>query len=179
MRTAYVIVDMSNDFVADDGGLTAGAPAQAIVPAVVARAEEVLSENGIVILAMDAHAPNDPHFALWPEHNMIGTWGAEPYGALAEFASLHEEDPAVIRIDKPEYDAFVDTELADILEEEGIDCVRLAGVCTDICVYLTAYGAYRHGYATVVSPEEVATFTDNGPLFLQQMRAVFQTEIEE
>lgn len=179
MKTAYLIIDMSNDFVADEGGLTAGAPAQAIVPAIIERAERILREGGLVIFCMDAHEAEDEHFTLWPRHNVIGSWGAQPYGDLAEFAVLHRDNPSVIRLDKPEYDAFVDTELLDILTEYNIEKVRLSGVCTDICVFLTAYGAYRGGFQTVVSPAEVATFTENGNRFLDQMSAIFKTEIEE
>src|SRR5699024_5630246 len=69
-REALLIVDMSNDFVHDDGGLTAGKPAQEIVPEIVRKADQFLENDDIVAVCMDAHEENDPHFELWPRHNV-------------------------------------------------------------------------------------------------------------
>ncbi|RKJ26363.1 isochorismatase, partial [Butyricicoccus sp. 1XD8-22] len=65
-KEALIIVDMSNDFVADDGSLTAGKPAQEIVPYIIETANEFLSRDQVVVVAMDAHQENDQHFELWP-----------------------------------------------------------------------------------------------------------------
>lgn len=58
------MVDMSNDFVSDNGTLTVGKPAQEIVPYIKELATRFLAKGDIVVVSMDAHQPNDPHFEL-------------------------------------------------------------------------------------------------------------------
>jgi nicotinamidase-related amidase len=177
MGEALLIIDMSNDFVHDKGGLTAGKPAQAIVPYIIERAEAFIAEGKAVVVCMDAHEENDPHFDLWPRHNVKGTWGQALYGPLQEWYEEHKDHPNVFYVPKPEYDAFFGTNLDNILKEKQVDTVHLTGVCTDICDFLTAYGAYSRGYKTVAHAKGMATFTDQHDLFLNHMAAIFKTEI--
>src|SRR5690606_42028033 len=53
-------LDMSNDFVADDGPLTVGKPAQDIIPYIKDLATKFLTDGNVVVVSMDAHQPNDP-----------------------------------------------------------------------------------------------------------------------
>jgi nicotinamidase-related amidase len=177
MAESLLIIDMSNDFVDDNGGLTAGKPAQAIVPKMIEKADEFLKEGNIVVVCMDAHEKNDPHFELWPEHNVKGTWGQELYGPLKDWYEEHKDSAQVLYVPKPEYDAFYGTNLDELLKERDVDTVHLTGVCTDICDFLTAYGAYARGYKTVALSDCMATFTDQHDIFLNQMHAIFKTEI--
>ncbi|MCL1631882.1 cysteine hydrolase [Sporolactobacillus sp. CPB3-1] len=176
-KEALLIIDMSNDFVDDHGSLTAGAPAQAIVPYIVNLAEQFLKHRNPIFFCMDAHEADDPHFQLWPPHNVKGTHGAELYGALHEWYKNHRQSPNVQYIPKPEYDAFVRTDLDERLKAFGVHVVHLTGVCTDICDFLTAYGAYSRGYQTIAHRKGMATFTDQHELFLKHMKAIFQTKI--
>ena len=78
---------------------------------------------------------------------------------------------------KSEYDAFYNTKLADILRKSKVENVYLCGVCTDICVFHTAYGAYVRGFKTYIYKDECATFTGLGDIFLEQMARSFKTNI--
>lgn len=82
-------------------------------------------------------------------------------------------------MDKTEYDAFYETNLAQELKEKGVKEVCLTGVCTDICIFLTAYGAYKEGFQTTVYKNGTATFTNQQEIFLNQMKSVFLSRIEE
>jgi len=177
MGEALLIIDMSNDFVHDEGGLTAGKPAQAIVPNIIHKADEFFEKGNVIVVCMDAHDEDDPHFELWPRHNVKGTWGQELYGPLKEWYENHKGHPNVLYVAKPEYDAFFGTNLDALLKELQVDTVHLTGVCTDICDFLTAYGAYSRGYKTVAHSNCMATFTDQHDIFLKQMNAIFKTEI--
>lgn len=174
---ALLIIDMSNDFVHERGGLTVGKPAQEIVPFIVKQAENFLMEEKPVFFCMDAHEENDPHFRLWPKHNVRGTWGQKLYGELEHFLKKHQGHPLVDMVEKTEYDAFYQTDLCQRLRSFGVKRVYLTGVCTDICVFLTAYGAYARGLETVVYREGCQTFTGRHALFLDQMEKVFQSNI--
>lgn len=177
MKEALLIIDMSNDFVDDKGGLSAGEPAQKIVPNIIELAGQFLAKDQLVVFCMDAHEENDPHFKLWPPHNVKGTWGARIYGKLGQWYEKNKAHPSVLFVPKPEYDAFFGTELDRSLKERGVDTVHLTGVCTDICDFLTAYGAYARGYRTIAHRNSMATFTGQHDIFLKHMEALFKTEI--
>lgn len=176
---ALIVVDMSNDFVADNGSLTAGKPAQEVVPYIVEQANEFLSKGQVVVVAMDAHSENDAHFELWPAHNVVGTKGQELYGDLLSWFKEHEANPHVIYQPKTNYNAFFKTDLADKLKAIGVEKVHVVGVCTDICDFLTVAGADAEGFKTVIHKQGVATFTDLGDTFINHMKTCFFTEIIE
>ncbi|SOC11685.1 nicotinamidase-related amidase [Ureibacillus xyleni] len=178
-KEALIIVDMSNDFVADDGSLTAGKPAQEIVPYIVEQANEFLSNEQIVVVAMDAHEENDAHFELWPPHNVVGTKGQQLYGDLFSWLNEHEANPNVLVQSKTNYNAFFKTGLAEKLRALDVEKVHVVGVCTDICDFLTVAGADAEGFKTAIHKKGVATFTDLGDTFINHMKTCFFTEIIE
>jgi nicotinamidase-related amidase len=174
---AFGWIDMSNDFVHEKGTLTAGKPAQEIVPYLIEKANETLERGGVVFIAMDSHQPYDPHFDEWPPHNVVGTWGQELYGGLKEWYEAHKDHPMVVYVPKTQYDAFYETDLEEQLRRRGVKKIHLGGVCTDICDFLTAAGAYYRGFKTVVHRLGTATFTPNHDTFLEHMKLCFHTEI--
>ena len=174
---ALIVVDMSNDFVHDRGNLTAGKPAQMITDKMLETVKDFADKGKPVVFAMDAHAKDDEHFKLWPAHNVKGTWGQQLYGELDEWYQENKDRDNVIWLDKSEYDAFYRTGLAEMLRSRDVDEVLVGGVCTDICVFNTVYGAYKEGFRTKVDPALCATFTDNGETFINQMNAIYKTEI--
>lgn len=179
VKDALIIVDMSNDFVADNGSLTAGKPAQEIVPYIIEVAEKFLAESGKVVIAMDTHKKNDPHFEMWPPHNVYGTEGHELYGELMNWYKKFQYHPNVIVQPKEDYNAFFKTDLAGKLKILGVEKVHVTGVCTDICDFLTVAGANAEGFKTAIHKRGVATFTNNGETFINQMKLCFHTEIIE
>lgn len=178
-KEALIIVDMSNDFVADEGSLTAGKPAQAIVPYIIKTANEFLNNNQIVVVAMDAHQENDEHFELWPAHNVVGTKGQQLYGELMDWYQEHESNPNVIMQAKTNYNAFFKTGLAEKLKSFNVEKVHVVGVCTDICDFLTVAGADAEGFKTAIHKRGSATFTDLGETFINHMKTCFFTDIIE
>lgn len=178
-KEALLIVDMSNDFVADDGSLTAGKPAQEVVPYIVEKANEFLTNDHIVVVAMDAHEENDPHFELWPAHNVVGTKGQQLYGELFNWFNEHQSNPNILMQPKTNYNAFFKTGLAEKLKALDVEKVHVVGVCTDICDFLTVAGADAEGFKTAIHKRGVATFTDLGDTFINHMKTCFFTEIVE
>lgn len=177
VNEALLIVDMSNDFVADTGTLTVGKPAQAIVPYIVELANQFLESGQPVVIGMDAHEVNDPHFDLWPAHNVEGTEGQQLYGALQEWYEANKTNEQVLYVPKTNYNTFFKTNLADTLRDKGIEKVHVVGVTTDICDFLTVAGADAEGFKTAVHKRGVATFTELGDTLLNHMVRCFHTEI--
>lgn len=178
-KEALLIVDMSNDFVADLGTLTVGEPGQVIVPYIKDLASSFLAKGNTVVVSMDAHQPNDPHFELWPPHNVAGTEGQKLYGELDVWYQEHKDHEKMIYSPKTNYNAFFQTGLAEELRNLGIEKVHVVGVTTDICVFLTVGGADAEGFKTIVHKPGVATFTDLGETMLSHMQRCFHTEIIE
>ncbi|WIV19480.1 isochorismatase family cysteine hydrolase [Paenibacillus polygoni] len=178
-KEALLIVDMSNDFVADNGTLTVGKPAQEIVPFIKDLATRFLAEGNVVVVTMDEHQPNDPHFELWPPHNIVGTEGQQLFGELYDWFQDNKDHDNVIYSPKTDYNSFFNTDLAQTLRNSGVDKVHTVGVCTDICVYLTVAGADAEGFKTATHKRGVTTFTDLGETMINHLKLCFYTEIFE
>ncbi|MGD7043024.1 cysteine hydrolase family protein [Jeotgalibacillus proteolyticus] len=176
-REALLIVDMSNDFVADKGTLTAGKTAQEIVPYIKGLASAFLEEGNVVVVAMDAHQPDDPHFDLWTPHNIVGTEGQQLYGELTDWYKVNAENENLLYVPKSNYNAFFKTDLAETLKQLDVEKVHVTGVCTDICDFLTVAGADAEGFKTAIHKRGAATFTDLGETMMQHMKLCFHTEI--
>lgn len=147
---ALVIVDMLDDFV---GGALANPRAQAIVPALERLLEHARRSGWVVVFSNDAHEPGDPELAVWGEHAMAGTPGAQVIAALKPRTGERE-----IVSDKRAYGAFDGTGLDEQLRALGVDEVVLTGQHTHICVRHTAYGALIRHYRITVPRDAVCTF---------------------
>lgn len=178
-KEALLIVDMSNDFVADNGTLTVGKPAQEIVPYIKELATGFLADGNVVVISMDAHQPNDPHFDLWPPHNIEGTEGQQLYGDLYDWFQGNKDHDHVIYTPKTNYNAFFKTDLAETLRNFEVEKVHIVGVTTDICDFLTIAGADAEGFQTAIHKRGSATFTDLGETMINHMKRCFHTEIIE
>ncbi|MBM6754841.1 cysteine hydrolase [Lactobacillus alvi] len=162
---ALLIIDYTNDFVADQGKLTCGKPAQALEDFIVQTATEFEQAGDYVILPTDTHFKNDrfhPEHKLFPPHNIAGTWGHALYGKLASWYQQHQNEETVWQFAKNRYSAFANTNLDNFLRERKIDDLTLVGVCTDICVLHTAIAAYNLNYHLTILKDGVATFTNHG-----------------
>ena len=165
MNKALISIDYTEDFVADHGKLTAGAPAQAISDAIYRVTQKVFERGDYIFFTIDAHEGNDvfhPESKLFPPHNIIGTSGRNLYGKLADFYQEHAGDSRVFWMDKRHYSAFSGTDLDIRLRERRVDTVILTGVLTDICVLHTAIDAYNLGYQIeVVKPAVASIWPEN------------------
>ena len=114
MTKALISIDYSYDFVADDGKLTAGKPAQAIEDRIAQITQEAYDNGDYIFVAMDRHDEGDtfhPETKLFPPHNIAGTSGRELYGKLASVYDAIKDDHRVFWMDKRHYSAFSGTDL--------------------------------------------------------------------
>ena len=165
MAKALISIDYTEDFVADHGKLTAGAPAQAISDDIYGVTQKAFERGDYIFFTIDAHEENDVFHLeskLFPPHNIIGTSGRNLYGKLADFYQEHARDSRVFWMDKRHYSAFSGTDLDIRLRERRVDTVILTGVLTDICVLHTAIDAYNLGYQIeVVKPAVASIWPEN------------------
>ncbi|MGX6428467.1 cysteine hydrolase family protein [Levilactobacillus yonginensis] len=162
---ALLIIDYTNDFVADKGALTCGPAGQSLAPAIVQLAENLHRNGEWVLFPTDVHTPHDPYHPesqLFPPHNVRDTWGRELFGEVNDWYRQHRADDNVWLFDKTRYSAFAGTDLDLRLRERRVDTLHLTGVCTDICVLHTAVDAYNLGYHLVIHRDAVASFNQAG-----------------
>lgn len=165
---ALVIVDMLEDFV--HGGL-ADSRAEAMLPALMGLLAHAQHEGWVRVFANDAHQPGDPDLAVWGEHAMTGTPGAQ---IVAELAAV--PGPLELIVPKRAYGAFDGTRLDERLMDLEVDEVVLTGRHT--CILHTAYGALLRGYRITVPRDAVCAFEgvdESGAL--EHLRIVYGARI--
>ncbi|SDY88909.1 Nicotinamidase-related amidase [Evansella caseinilytica] len=163
---ALIVIDYTNDFVADDGKLSCGERGQAIEQRITEISQEFVQNGDYVVFAVDVHDEEDryhPEKQLFPPHNIRGTKGRQLYGQLGKYYTdfLRRTDN-IEWMDKTRYSAFAGTNLEIKLRERGIQEIHLTGVCTDICVLHTAVDAYNKGFRIVVHRDAVESFNPAG-----------------
>ncbi|MBY8911216.1 cysteine hydrolase [Bacillus sp. YC2] len=165
MKKAFICIDYTNDFAAENGALTCGEPARQIEETIVKLTEAFIENGDYVVFAVDSHDADDvfhPETRLFPPHNIKGTKGKELYGKLLPLYRKHEYAKNVSYMEKTRYSAFAGTDLELKLRERQITELHLAGLCTDICVLHTAVDAYNKGFQIVVHKHAVASFNPDG-----------------
>ena len=164
-NSALIVVDYSNDFVADNGKLTCVKPGQRIESYIVRRIDDYNSHKCPIFFMMDLHHEDDynhPENKLFPPHNILGTSGRQLYGKVNDIYQNIQYNDHVHFIDKTRYDSFCGTPLELLLRERGVKRLEIVGVCTDICVLHTAISAYNLGYKIAISARGVASFNQTG-----------------
>jgi nicotinamidase-related amidase len=158
-KTAMIVVDMQNDFVASGAALETPAARQ-IVPR-LAKALRICRETGIKIIytahvhrsdGCDMGLFDDMHPPIANRHALVdGTPGVEIYPELAPAPSEHV-------IKKHRYSGFFGTDLDIILREWGVDTVIISGTTTENCCQATARDAMFRNYRVVFLSDATATY---------------------
>ncbi len=164
--TALVVVDMQQDFVAEDGSLAVpGGPE--VVPVVNAEVRAAAAAGAPVVYTQDWHPESTPHFesggGLWPAHCVAGTGGAELVDDLLLVGPAGGGEPLRIRKgvgSEDGYSGFSETDLADgstagtglreLLDAAGVRDLVVVGLAGDYCVRATAIDGARAGYGVTV-----------------------------
>ena len=102
MTKALLIIDYTNDFVADNGALTCGKPAQELEDYLVQLANRFYQNGDYVIFPTDAHCGDrfSPEAKLFPPHNVVGTPGQQLYGKVNDWFEQHQASDRVYQFNK-------------------------------------------------------------------------------
>ncbi|VVE12653.1 cysteine hydrolase [Pandoraea morbifera] len=166
-RTALVIVDLQNDFIAPGGAYDRGGAAtreaQALPARVAPVAASLKAAGGFVAASQ---------FTLWPDASgepMISPHlrqlrpflrrgdfvaGSPGHGTVAPLAS-HVD----VSVWKVAYSAFFNTQLDWVLRRAGIDTVAVCGIVTNGGVASTARDAHMRDYRVLVLADGCAAPT--------------------
>ncbi len=179
MANAVLVVDMLRGF--KDIGNLANPRMARIIPNIENLLDRKAREGWKIIFLADNHDANDKEFKLFPIHCVHGTEEAEIIQELQKFV----EGGATV-VPKTHYSGFYETNLGKIIAEEKSKTVAVVGVCTDICVFFTAYDLVKFGYKVVVPCDAVETFDapehnadEINKIFLAQMKNILGVKIIE
>lgn len=165
--TALVVVDLQNEFCADDGFYGAAGVDLGMMQGAAKHTVALLEEArkaGVRIVFIQA--TYDDHYLNEPMRELIrGFGGDELVGKMcatgtygAEFYLVAPE-PGEPIVTKHRYSSFYGTELEVILDAWNIKTVMLAGVMTNVCVDAAARDANYRGFHVVVVEDCTGTCT--------------------
>lgn len=171
-RTAFVFIDMQNDFVSPKGkmaefGFEIGAVRDSIEP--MRRLLEAARKAGYRVIHTAVINEAGQNSAAWsafwgpPAVTLPGSWGA---AHIEELAPASGE--AVII--KYSYGAFVGTNLDTMLRSRGIDTLVLAGTDLNICAGDTLHHAFALGYHVVGVADCLACFSKHDRRHAEQLK---------
>jgi len=179
---ALVVIDVQNDF------CPGGALAVSGGDAVVAGINALMDEFPAIVLTQDWHPAGHSSFAsshpgrqpyeqvempygpqaLWPDHCVQGSPGAEFHPSLRTDANLILRKGFRPGVDS--YSSFFEndhrtpTGLGGYLRERGIDTITLVGLATDFCVNYSALDGARLGFRVTVREDLTRAIDLNGSL---------------
>jgi biuret amidohydrolase len=158
-KTAMIVVDMQNDFVARGAAMETPA-ARRIVPR-LAEALRICRDAGIkIVYTAHVHRRDGSDMGLFDDmHPPIanrdplvdGTPGVDIYPELAPAPGEHV-------IKKHRYSGFFGTDLDIVLREWGVDTVIISGTTTKNCCHATARDAMFRNYRVVFLSDATATY---------------------
>lgn len=168
MTKSIIVVDVQNDFVT---GSLAVAGASAIIPNINKLMKIFGNEDTMIVFTMDSHPSKTAHFDKWPQHCIDGTEGAYLVSELNFPAGSKIVRKGLGTLDDG-YSGFDNTNLANMLRDNGIDTVYVCGIATDYCVKATVMDALKEGFiVNLVTNACVAVNQADGNIAIKQMVA--------
>jgi ureidoacrylate peracid hydrolase len=162
---ALVVVDVQNDFCADDGYFGKVGADVKVVQRMVPNLQRFIERaRAAGVLVVFVQAIYDAQYVSEPmrERNLrknremsrclTGSWGADFYGVRPK-----PGDEIVI---KHRYSGIINTELDAVLKKHGIRSLLMTGVATDTCVESTARDAYFIDYYVTLVKDCCGAFND-------------------
>jgi ureidoacrylate peracid hydrolase len=163
-NAAILVVDVQNDFCADDGAMARiGRPVaavQAMVPVLERMLDDARAADVPVIFVRYGHTPateSEVHLEqrMRGRADMVicrhGTWGADFYRVAPT--------PTESVVEKHRYSGFIGTDLDVILRSTGRRVLIMTGIATNGCVEATARDGFMHDYYIVLVDDCCSCFS--------------------
>jgi len=143
-EVALLLVDMIRAFFDPRGGFHYPA-AEEVLPGVRRLLEAARRGGRLVVHAHEVHRRSliDLEGTKLPEHCLEGTLDIE-------FAPGFEPVDNEVDLVKRRYSAFFGTELALLLNEQGVRRITVAGVKTNVCIRATVQDAFANGFEPIL-----------------------------
>ncbi len=166
-RTALVVVDMQNFFMAD-GQLAACPEARTVVPNVNRLADSVRKNGGIVVWiqnlsaneSLESWSVNAERYTPAARADRWASMQPDAFGfQLWPELDVRPEDKRVV---KRRYSAFIQgsSDIENVLDDHGIKTIIVTGVATNVCCESTARDAMMRNYRAMMVSDGCATSSD-------------------
>jgi ureidoacrylate peracid hydrolase len=166
-RSALVVVDMQNHFVAE--GFPAEVPlARAIVPNINRLAAAMRNAGGLVVWIQTTATGALEHWGNHHKYMLTPERARKRLASLDEAADGFKLYPALdalptdLRVKKIKYSAFIagSSDVDAQLKNRGIDTVLVVGTATNVCCESTARDAMMLDYRVIMLSDACAAWTD-------------------
>lgn len=161
-HAALIMIDMQNGFINAESSLCVAGAAQT-VPLCAQALHAARSQNIVVIHAIRSYKSDGSdvercRYATWIQDRALSPSAAPVCSAEVppELTPLSNETVIV----KPRFSAFFGTQLADLLREQDVTTVILAGTTTPNCIRSTCYDAFSYDFDVVILEDCTSSRTD-------------------
>jgi ureidoacrylate peracid hydrolase len=165
-RTALLVIDMQNAFVAP--GAPIEVPAARGIVAPINRLAAALRERGVpVIWVMHENQKGGRDWAGFFDAFVAPGKRAQAAAALEAGSPLQalwpelDAAPGDLRVAKNRYSAFIKNDFQKTLHERGIDTLLVAGTKTNVCCECTARDAMMLDFKVVLLSDCTAALSDD------------------
>jgi len=150
-KLALILVDVNRSFFDPDGPFYYPEADKTLI-AIGELLEAARSGGRLVVHAREAHRRglHDFERPKLPDHSYVGEWDQEPYPGF-------EEVPGEVVVPKRRFSAFFATDLALLLQEQGVERVIVAGVKTNVCIRATVQDAFANGLRPTIARGSVSS----------------------
>lgn len=168
----FVDIDTQNDFILNNGALTA--KAEDIIPALGRLADFARKNQVPVLSSQDTHTPDDPEFNHFPPHCVKGTPGYEKVkptmfkdalrvGMKKESIDLKAEIErhGQLIFEKNNLDIFTNPNFEEAIEKSDADGFAVYGIATEYCVKIAVMGLLKRGKKTIVLTDAIKAINDD------------------
>ena len=153
MASALLVIDMQTFFTA---------MVEKSLPKVVSLISHFQSKALPVVYTQHGHTKDE--LSGHTNNQLVKRWGAS--GSIARFSSDWDLIPEIKRssgdapiIQKNTYDAFINTDLEQVLKERNVQRVVVCGVMTDCCCDTSARSSFNRGFETWLASDACGTAT--------------------
>ena len=168
----FVDVDTQVDFMLPTGKLYVTG-AEQLIPNLAKLMTWAREHNIPVLSTADAHTPDDPEFAQWPPHCVVGTPGQrripETQSPDAVIVPNRPDAfvpgttwPSQIIIEKPDYFSTTNPNFETILKALGPRRFVVFGVATEYCVQADALALRQRGLTVDLVTDAIKPITEKG-----------------
>ena len=177
-RSALVVIDMQNAFVASGAPMEVPA-ARGIVAPINRLAAELRRRGVAVIWVAHENRQDGRDWAGFFDAFIAPGRRADASAALSAGAELQklypdlEVAPGDLRLPKNRYSAFIKNDFEQKLQERGIDTLLIAGTKTNVCCECTARDAMMLDYKVVLLSDCTAALSDD------EQRATLENMIQQ
>lgn len=181
-RLVFLDIDTQVDFMLPGGALYVPG-AEEIIPNLRRLMDFARQEAIPVLSSADAHSPDDPSFAQWPPHCILGTPGQQrisetlfpvPLVIPNRLGAFQPGSAGVgqIILEKIDYDITSNPNLDAVLEWLAPGHFIAFGVATEYCVRSSVLSLRRRGFPVDVVRDAIRAITGgNGRSALEEMAA--------